>query len=55
MIVKTRDGGTIEVTRCGALVDLHVRDATGRTVASVTRRAGDTALLLAQAQSLMGR
>ena len=52
MIIGTRDGGTIEVTRCGALVDLHVRDSAGRTVATVTRRASDVALLLAQTRSL---
>ncbi|WP_369376092.1 hypothetical protein [Streptomyces sp. cg36] len=45
--VPTRDGGTVEITRCGALVDVHVRDAEGRTVATVTRRAGEGALLLA--------
>lgn len=39
--LPSRDGGTVTVTRCGALVDIHVRDAEGRTVATVTRRAGD--------------
>jgi hypothetical protein len=31
----TADGGTIEATRRGLEVDLHVRDAAGRTVATV--------------------
>lgn len=47
VIVGTRDGGTVEVTRCGGLVDLHVRDREGRTVATVTRPVRDAALLLA--------
>ncbi|MFI1099816.1 hypothetical protein [Streptomyces melanogenes] len=46
-VIPTRDGGTVEITRCGALVDIHVRDRKGRTVATVTRRAGEGALLLA--------
>lgn len=37
--MATTDGGTVTVTRCGgALVDIHVRDSSGRTVATVTRR-----------------
>lgn len=42
-----RDGGTIELTRVGALVDIHVRDVSGRTVATVTRAAGEPLLVLA--------
>lgn len=38
-MLRTRDAGTVTVTRCGALVDIHVRDAEGRTVATVARRA----------------
>lgn len=45
--LPTRDGGTIEITRCGPLVDIHVRDSGGRTVATVTRRAGDAVRMLA--------
>lgn len=45
--LPTRDGGTVEITRCGPLVDIHVRDSEGRTVATVTRRAGEAARLLA--------
>ncbi|MFJ7061105.1 hypothetical protein ACIQVA_25840 [Streptomyces microflavus] len=44
--MTTRDGGTATVTRCGELVDIHVRDRSGRTVATVTRRAGEAARLL---------
>ncbi|GAA3856256.1 hypothetical protein GCM10023084_07680 [Streptomyces lacrimifluminis] len=44
--MTTGDGGTVTVTRCGELVDIHVRDSSGRTVATVTRRAGEAALLL---------
>ncbi|MGW2380221.1 hypothetical protein [Streptomyces sp. NPDC001658] len=44
--MTTSDGGTVTVTRCGELVDIHVRDSSGRTVATVTRRAGEAALLL---------
>lgn len=47
MTLPTTDGGTVTVTRCGELVDLHVRDSSGRTVATVTRRAGEAARLLA--------
>ncbi|MGW6061711.1 hypothetical protein [Streptomyces sp. NPDC055189] len=44
--VATTDGGTVTVTRCGELVDIHVRDSSGRTVATVTRelRAAQTLL-----------
>ncbi len=44
--MATRDGGTVTVTRCGELVDIHVRDSSGRTVATVTRRLGEAARLL---------
>lgn len=48
--IPTRDGGTVTVIRCGALVDIHVRDAEGRTIATVTRRAGEAARLLSAAR-----
>lgn len=41
VMLPTRDGGTVEITRYGALVDYHLRDSSGRTVATVTRRAGE--------------
>ncbi|MEW2034921.1 hypothetical protein AB0901_31020 [Streptomyces roseifaciens] len=40
MTIPTRDGGTMAITRRGALVDVHLRDREGRTVATVVRRAG---------------
>ncbi|CAM5363367.1 hypothetical protein GCM10010329_84950 [Streptomyces spiroverticillatus] len=36
-----REGGTIEITRTGPLLDIRVRDGSGRTIATVTRRAGE--------------
>ncbi|MCX4663374.1 hypothetical protein [Streptomyces uncialis] len=50
--MTTRDGGTVTVARLGDLVDMHVRDREGRTVATVTRRAGDVAWLLSGARCL---
>lgn len=44
--MTTRDGGTVTATHCGELVDIHVRDRSGRTVATVTRRAREAARLL---------
>ncbi|MFJ9961106.1 hypothetical protein [Streptomyces avermitilis] len=38
---RTADGGTIEATRRGIEVDLHVRNAAGRTVATVEMSADD--------------
>ncbi|MBZ4319553.1 hypothetical protein [Streptomyces huiliensis] len=46
MTIPTRDGGTITVTRRGALVDVHVQDRDGRTVATVTRPAGSVGALV---------
>ncbi|MFE1959228.1 hypothetical protein [Streptomyces sp. NPDC059479] len=42
----TADGGTIDVTRHGAEVDIHLRDASGRTVATVVVRDGDASVVL---------
>lgn len=42
----THDGGTVEVTRRGLLLDLHVRDAAGRTVATVEMDEGEAGGLL---------
>ncbi|MEV7582214.1 hypothetical protein [Streptomyces erythrochromogenes] len=39
--LPARDGETVEITRSGALVDVHVRDREGQTVATVVRPAGD--------------
>lgn len=43
---NTADGGTIEATRRGIEVDLHVRDAAGRTVATVQMSTDDAWALL---------
>jgi hypothetical protein len=43
----TADGGTIEATRRGLEIDLHVRDAVGRTVATVEMSEDDATALLA--------
>ncbi|MFJ2783666.1 MULTISPECIES: hypothetical protein [unclassified Streptomyces] len=51
-ILPTRDGGTVTVTRRGRLVDMHVRDAEGRTVATVVRPADQADTLLSVASRL---
>lgn len=38
---STANGGTIEASRSGILWDIHVRDADGRTIASVTMTESD--------------
>lgn len=43
----TVDGGTIDVTRRDAEVDIHLKDKTGRTVATVELASGDASALLA--------
>lgn len=50
--LPTRDGGTVTVTRCGALVDMHVQDSTGRTVATVVRPVCEAARLLPELRNL---
>ncbi|WP_188278954.1 hypothetical protein [Streptomyces sp. CBMA370] len=47
MKFTTSDGGTVDVTRVGITVDIHVRNAAGRTVATVTMNDDDAAGLLA--------
>lgn len=42
----TRDGGTVQATRRMATTDLHYRDATGRTVATVITGHTDAERLL---------
>ncbi|MET9425620.1 hypothetical protein ABZY06_33785 [Streptomyces sp. NPDC006540] len=44
---NTFDGGTIDVETRGALVDLHLRNAAGRTVATVEMTEDDAARLIA--------
>jgi hypothetical protein len=33
---NTANGGTMELTRVGSMADIHVKDASGRTIATVT-------------------
>ncbi|MFF4408097.1 hypothetical protein [Streptomyces sp. NPDC001404] len=43
--MRTDDGGTLEITPVGTMADIHVKDATGRSVATVTRSAGEAVAL----------
>ncbi|WP_326792017.1 hypothetical protein OHA79_09455 [Streptomyces sp. NBC_00841] len=47
-IYTTADGGTIEATRRGLEIDLHVRNAAGRTVATVVMSESAAESLLAE-------
>lgn len=49
---NTHDGGTVEATRRGYLVDLHVRDAAGRTVATVEMSTNDAYALVAELEEV---
>ncbi|MBT2401294.1 hypothetical protein AB0M39_33485 [Streptomyces sp. NPDC051907] len=42
----TADGGTVDVTRRGIEVDMHLRDPAGRTVATVVLPADDASALV---------
>ncbi|MGI5347015.1 hypothetical protein ACQEU8_02330 [Streptomyces sp. CA-250714] len=46
MRYHTHDGGTVEAERRGYLVDLHVRDAAGRTIATVEMGTEEASALL---------
>ncbi|MFF2543972.1 hypothetical protein ACFVUY_15555 [Kitasatospora sp. NPDC058063] len=35
MTIPTADGGTVEITRRGNVLDMHLRDSSGETVATV--------------------
>jgi hypothetical protein len=50
---NTADGGTIEITRMGITVDMHVRAASGRTVATVTMDDDDASALLADMRAVV--
>ncbi|GAA2781591.1 hypothetical protein GCM10019017_28150 [Streptomyces showdoensis] len=52
--LQTRDGGTVTVTRHGALVDMHLRNAAGRTVATVVRPVCEAARLLPELRGHSG-
>ncbi|MDX2390204.1 hypothetical protein NJL88_09015 [Streptomyces sp. DK15] len=43
----TRDGSTIEITRRGYTVDMHLRNAAGHTVATVEMGDDDASALIA--------
>lgn len=49
----TADGSTIEVTRVGIRYDVHVRNAAGRTVATVDMSEDDLSALVAEADLLL--
>ncbi|GAB2572631.1 hypothetical protein GCM10027168_01830 [Streptomyces capparidis] len=52
MRFATAEGGTVEVTRVGASYDIHVRDAAGRTVATVDMSADDAFRLMRKIEDL---
>ncbi|GGU49197.1 hypothetical protein GCM10010289_82200 [Streptomyces violascens] len=52
MKFSTADGGTVEVTRVGISFDIHVRDAAGRTVATVDMSSDDAFALMQELDSL---
>lgn len=47
MKYRTTDGGTVEITRMGTEFDMHARDVSGRTIATVEMNA-DQAFALMQ-------
>lgn len=44
--LKTNDGGTVQVTRRANATDIHLRNAQGRTVATVVKPHADATALL---------
>lgn len=44
---KTNDGGTVQVTRRINTTDIHLRNAQGRTVATVVKPHADASVFLA--------
>jgi hypothetical protein len=44
---RTADGSSVEITRRGNLVDMHVKSATGRTVATVVKTTDEASALIA--------
>jgi hypothetical protein len=44
---RAADGSTIELTPRGHLVDMHVKSATGRTVATVVKTTDEASALIA--------
>ncbi|MFG2292035.1 hypothetical protein [Streptomyces sp. NPDC048603] len=51
--IHTADGSTVTITPRGIEYDLHVRDAAGRTVATVVMSADDYRALLDEAEGLI--
>lgn len=51
MTYTTADGSTIEINRRGIMVDLHVRNAAGRTVATVVMNDDDAYALVADLEA----
>ncbi|MER5862224.1 hypothetical protein [Kitasatospora sp. NPDC002040] len=47
IVIGTVDGGTVTITRRGRLVDMHLRDAEGSSVATVVRPASEVGRTLA--------
>ncbi|MFE0699394.1 hypothetical protein [Streptomyces sp. NPDC058872] len=52
MKLSTADGGTVEVTRVGITFDVHVRDASGRTVATIDMSSDDAFWLMQELEEL---
>lgn len=50
---STADGSTVEVSRVGIRYDVHLRDAVGRTVATVDMSDDDLSALVADAEELL--
>lgn len=48
MTARTADGGSVEVFRCGRRVEMHLRAADGRTVATVDMPAEAAADLITE-------
>ncbi|MFJ1640796.1 hypothetical protein [Streptomyces sp. NPDC088256] len=52
--LSATDGGTVTVNRYGELLDIHVRDSSGRTIATVTRRPEEAVFLLSEIRRKSG-
>ncbi|MFD7611011.1 hypothetical protein [Streptomyces sp. NPDC059828] len=52
MKFSTVDGGTVEVIRVGLEFDFHMRDAAGRTVATVRMNSDDAYWLIQELETL---
>ncbi|MGW3931101.1 hypothetical protein ACWECC_23785 [Streptomyces microflavus] len=52
MKLSTADGGSVEMTRVGIAFDMHVRDAAGRTVATVDMNSDEAFALMRELEDL---